>query len=159
MPGSPPGFTGAKAAFFHLEDGETRLLTLLRDDIPGLPWPGHWDLPGGGREGFESPETCLLRELQEEFGLALPASRLEHRFTFPAISGGALPAIFFTGRLSAAEIAAIRFGNEGQGWQMMPLSDYLSHPRAIPAHCTRLRHVAPLYGLGAQGAPDPHPVR
>ena len=148
MPGSLPGFTGAKAAFFHLEDGEARLLTLLRDDIPGLPWPGHWDLPGGGREGFESPETCLLRELQEEFGLALPASRLEHRFTFPAISGGALPAIFFTGRLSAAEIAAIRFGNEGQEWRMMPVAEFIAHPRAVPHFRQRVRLILADWGVG-----------
>ena len=41
------------------------LLLLLRDDIPTIQWPGHWDLPGGGREGDETPEACALRELED----------------------------------------------------------------------------------------------
>ena len=35
----------------------------------------------------------------------------------------------------AVRIAAIRFGDEGQGWCMMPVADYLTHPRAIPHFC------------------------
>lgn len=140
-------FSGAKAAFFHLSDGEARLLTYLRDDFPGLAWPGHWDLPGGGREGEESPEACLLRELQEEFGLLLPPSRLRFRRLYPSMTGAALPGVFFAGEITADEIAAIRFGTEGQYWQMMPLDSYLAHPRAIPALCARLRVVAPLFGF------------
>lgn len=143
-----PGFNGAKAAFFHLNGAETRLLTYLRDDVPQLPWPGHWDLPGGGREGGESAEACLLRELHEEFSLALPASRLLHRAEYPAMSGGGLPGIFFAAEITAPEIAAIRFGREGQRWEMMRLADYLSHPRAIPALRARLRDIAPRFGIG-----------
>ena len=59
-------FIGAKAAFFH----GSRLLTLQRDDLPGLPWAGQWDLPGGGRD-------------------------------------------------------------EGQGWAMMEVEEYLAHPLSI----------------------------
>jgi 8-oxo-dGTP pyrophosphatase MutT (NUDIX family) len=32
-----------------------------------------WNLPGGRREGQESPEDYVLRELKEEFGLSLAA--------------------------------------------------------------------------------------
>ena len=56
---------GAKLALFV----GARLLVLHRDDRPGLLWPGFWDLPGGGREGAESPLDCALRETREEFGL------------------------------------------------------------------------------------------
>ncbi|WP_112311518.1 NUDIX hydrolase [Pseudogemmobacter bohemicus] len=147
------GFSGAKAALFHREEGEARLLTYLRDDFPHLPWPGYWDLPGGGREGDESAETCLLRELYEEFGLTLPAARLAHRTEFPPMAGGTLPGIFFAAEITGDEIAGIRFGTEGQRWEMMHLADYLSHPRAIPALCERLRLVAPLYGFDATGQP------
>ena len=121
-------FVGAKAAFFC--DG--RLLTCLRDDRPGLPWAGQWDLPGGGREGAESPETCLLRELDEEFGLCLPPSRLVWRRVFPSILDYTRLSVFFGGWLSPSEIAAIRFGDEGQGWDLMPVADFLGHTSAVP---------------------------
>jgi 8-oxo-dGTP diphosphatase len=42
------------------------------------------------------------------------------------------PAYFFAGRLSQSEISAIHFGDEGQGWEMMPIPRFLTHPRAVP---------------------------
>ena len=58
-------FVAAKCAIFC--DGE--LIVLLRDDIETIPWPGYWDFPGGGREGFESPFKCVQRETFEELGV------------------------------------------------------------------------------------------
>lgn len=121
-------FVGCKAALIC---GDA-LLTYLRDDKPGLPWPAMWDLPGGGREGNETPEDCLLRELHEEFGLLLPPERLIWRRVWPSMMDGARPSVFFAGRITTAEIEAIRFGDEGQYWQMMAVADYLGHARAIP---------------------------
>jgi 8-oxo-dGTP diphosphatase len=121
-------FVGAKAALFC--DG--KLLTCLRDDRPDLPWANHWDLPGGGREGEESPEDCLLRELDEEFGLRLPPSRLIWRRVFPAMLDGARISVFFGGFVTPDEVAAITFGDEGQGWALMPVTDFLGHGSAVP---------------------------
>ena len=62
-------FTGCKIALFC---GDS-LLTILRDDKASIPWPNMWELPGGGREGDESPFECVAREVYEEnwdlFGL------------------------------------------------------------------------------------------
>lgn len=121
-------FVGCKAALFC---GDA-LLTYLRDDKPGLPWAAKWDLPGGGREGDETPEACLLREVHEEFGLILAADRLLWRRRWPSMLDASRSSYFFAGRISAAEIAAIRFGEEGQYWQMMRVADYLAHPHGIP---------------------------
>ncbi len=121
-------FVGCKAAFFCGPD----ILTYLRDDKPGIGWPARWDLPGGGREGAETPEDCLLRELEEEFGLALPPDRLIWRGVFPSIMDHTRASVFFGGWLRQAEIGAIRFGDEGQRWAMMPVADFLAHPVAVP---------------------------
>lgn len=136
---SPPSdaFAGAKLFLRHGD----RLLTLLRDDFDWLPFPGHWDLPGGGREGRELPRDCALRELAEEFGLILPPDRLLGR-AFPSHSAPGLVSWLFSGRLTVSEIAAIRFGDEGQGWRMMPVADYLAHPRAVPHFRDWIRAVA-----------------
>ncbi|WP_373945364.1 NUDIX hydrolase [Paracoccus marcusii] len=123
-------FNGAKLLLTHGD----RLLTCLRDDRPDIPFPAHWDLPGGGREGQEAPVQCALRELDEEFGLHLSPQALTGR-AFPSHSAPGLMSWLFAGQISAAQIAAIRFGDEGQGWCMMPVADYLTHPRAIPHFC------------------------
>lgn len=129
------GFVGAKAALFC---GDA-LLALQRDTHPGLPWPGMWDLPGGGRDGDESPEACLLREVHEEFGLRLPPDRLTWRAVLPAMTDATRQAVFFAGWITPEDVAAIRFGPEGQGWAMMRLDDFLGHPLAIPALKARLQ--------------------
>jgi 8-oxo-dGTP diphosphatase len=108
-----------------------RLLTCLRDDYDWIPFPAHWDLPGGGAEPGETPVECALRELTEEFGLSLSGDRLTgHRF--PGLNDAARASWLFRGSLTEAEIAAIRFGDEGQEWRMMPLDEFLAHPRAVP---------------------------
>jgi 8-oxo-dGTP diphosphatase len=121
-------FVGAKAAFFC----GPAVLTCLRDEKPGLRWPGHWDLPGGGREGAESPEDCLLRELEEEFGLRLAPERLVWRRVFPSIMEAARASVFFGGWVTPDEVLAIRFGDEGQGWELMPVEGFLGHEKAVP---------------------------
>lgn len=129
-------FSGCKLALVH----RGTVLAYTRDRKAGIPYPGLLDLPGGGREGRESPEQCVLRELAEEFGLRLPAERLlyRQRYELPAGQGHAW---FFAGRLHAGEIASIVFGDEGLHWQLIAIEDFLSHPMAIPHLRTRVREA------------------
>lgn len=110
----------------------TEVLTILRDDIPTIPWPGRWDLPGGGSDPGESAEDCVLRELEEELGLRFPAERLLWRAEHPSDMRPTAVAVFFLAEITAEEIAAVRFGDEGQGWRMMPVAEFLGHPKAVP---------------------------
>lgn len=124
-----------------------RLLTLLRDDRADIVFPNHWDMPGGGREGDETPEACVLRETREEFGLILPPAVLEWRARFDSPTTPGLQAWWFAARLPAAAEADIRFGDEGQRWALMPPGEWLAHPRAIGHFRSRVRA-----GLAALGA-------
>jgi len=47
------------------------VLLLLRDDIPTIPYPGMWDIPGGHVEPNETPSACIVREMKEEMGIDL----------------------------------------------------------------------------------------
>jgi 8-oxo-dGTP diphosphatase len=49
---------------------EGRFLMQLRDDIPGILYPGYWALFGGHLEPGETSAIAVRRELLEEIGYA-----------------------------------------------------------------------------------------
>jgi 8-oxo-dGTP diphosphatase len=118
-------FHGAKVAVLSGD----RILTILRDDIPTIRWPGHWDLPGGARDGEETPENCALRELREELGILLTPGDLCWRKSALADVG---PVWFFVAEMPSLDTSAIRFGDEGQEWRLAPLDWYLNEAKAVP---------------------------
>jgi 8-oxo-dGTP diphosphatase len=59
------------AAGIILINKSKQVLLILRDDIPSIPFPNHWDLPGGHLMPGESPEACVQREMIEEMELEL----------------------------------------------------------------------------------------
>ncbi|WP_245999164.1 NUDIX hydrolase [Paracoccus methylarcula] len=128
-----------------------RLLTCLRDDFDHIPFPAHWDLPGGEREGDETPVDSARRELREEFGIDLPPKRLTgHRF--PSHQDPGIQSWLFHGSLTGDEIAEIRFGDEGQEWRMMALGEFLSHPFAVPHFKDWIRRVIDLPPVASEQA-------
>ena len=54
-----------------LENPNGELLLYKRDNKPGIPFPGYWDLIGGHVEDGETPEQALVREIKEELGIEL----------------------------------------------------------------------------------------
>ncbi|MDJ0821779.1 MAG: NUDIX hydrolase [Paracoccaceae bacterium] len=118
-------FDGAKLMLFLGDD----LVILRRDDDPDIPWPGMLDLPGGGREGRETPEDCVLRETMEEIGLAIPREALQLAHLREEFDGSRF---FFAAHLDADWVERIAFGNEGAGWMLMDPDSYTEHPEGIP---------------------------
>lgn len=57
------------AIIFENDKGE--FLLYLRDNKPGIPFPGYWDLIGGHIEEGETPEEALVREVKEELDIDL----------------------------------------------------------------------------------------
>jgi len=125
-------FLGAKIMLFL----GPHMVILRRDHAPGLVWPGLLDFPGGGREGGESPEACVLRETHEEVGLRLAQDDLR---VVRVWQMGQARNWFFAAHLPVARTAEIRFGGEGAGWLMMPPDAYLTAPDAIPHFAEILR--------------------
>ena len=54
-----------------LINSRKQILLILRDDISSIPFPSHWDIPGGHLMVGESPEACVRREMIEEMELEL----------------------------------------------------------------------------------------
>ncbi|PCJ08802.1 MAG: DNA mismatch repair protein MutT [Rhodobacteraceae bacterium] len=125
-------FSGAKLALFLGRD----LLVILRDDNVDIPYPGHWDLPGGGREGDETPAQCALRETYEEVGLQLRQQDLVWAREYSRPRGQVW---FFAAHQPLALVDQIRFGSEGQSWKLMPPREYCTHPLAVPHFTIQLK--------------------
>lgn len=128
-------FAGAKIAAVF---GDA-LLVYARDDSPDIPFPGMLDLPGGGREGSESPAQCVTRELFEEFAVQMDVERLHYHRAY-CLGDGVTISHFFAGYLTEAEVAAVRFGDEGQDWALMPIVDFMADTDAVPQLRDWVRH-------------------
>jgi len=57
-----------------LVDADGRVLICRRPE--GKPLAGLWEFPGGKVEAGETPEACLIRELNEELGIEVTAACL-----------------------------------------------------------------------------------
>ncbi|WP_439546609.1 NUDIX domain-containing protein [Sandarakinorhabdus sp.] len=128
-------FSGAKLACLL----DNQILVYRRDDKPGIPWPGLIDLPGGGREGDESPAQCALRELQEEFGLIIAERRIIWARSHPSMHPPGGVGWFLAVRITPADVAAIKFGDEGRDPQLLEIGAFLSAPDSITSLQQRLQ--------------------
>ena len=127
-------FSGCKIALLC----DDRLLTILRDDISSIPWPNMWELPGGGREGEETPFECVQREVFEELGLKLEEAAIVLAKEYQGMLNPDKTSIFMVGTITQEDFASIAFGDEGQAYQMMDVSQFLSDERVIPQLQSRL---------------------
>jgi len=60
-------------------------LLQLRDDIPGIVFPGCWGFFGGHVEPGETPAVAVRRELVEEIGYATDALALFREYAYPEV--------------------------------------------------------------------------
>ncbi|SLN61581.1 NUDIX domain protein [Roseivivax jejudonensis] len=139
-------FVGAKLLLFV---GDS-VVVIRRDERPDIPWPGRLDFPGGGREGFEDPEECVLRETEEEIGLRLTRSDLHVVGTRRSDAGVSW---FFAARLPADAQNAIRLGSEGTEWMRLDPHDFARRTDAVP----HFRHIMSEYleTIGGKKMPGP----
>jgi 8-oxo-dGTP diphosphatase len=69
------------AAVLIRDDGRV----LLAQRLPGTPYPGYWEFPGGKLEAGESAHDALVRELDEELGISVShvVPWLVQRYSYP----------------------------------------------------------------------------
>ena len=127
-------FSGCKIALLC----DDRLLTILRDDKASIPYPNMWELPGGGREGEETPFECVQREVFEELGLKLEETAIVWAKEYKGMLDPDKTSIFMVGTITQEECASIVFGDEGQAYQMMVVSRFLADEKVIPQLQDRL---------------------
>ncbi len=96
-------------------DTKGRLLLQLRDDKPGILFPGMIGLFGGHREGDETFLECATRELEEELSYYIAPERFEHIATRKGkdseVSGGIVCAEIFIVRDVPVEELTITEGS------------------------------------------------
>ena len=128
-------FTGCKIALFCGD----KLLTILRDDKSNIPYPNTWELPGGGREGDESPFECVAREVYEELGIHLTEDCLLWSKVYPSMLFEGKESVFLVGKLTQEQFDSIVFGDEGQGYRMMSTDEFLGSDKVVPQLQDRVR--------------------
>lgn len=128
-------FTGCKIALIC--DG--RILTILRDDKPTIPWPNLWELPGGGREGDETPFECAAREVYEELKIQLSKEDIVWSRIYPSMLDENKNSVFLVGKLTQEQFDSIVFGDEGQGFKLMTIEEFLTLDQVVPQLQERVR--------------------
>ena len=128
-------FTGCKIALFC----GNKLLTILRDNKSNIPYPNTWELPGGGREGDESPFECAAREVYEELGIHLTEDCLLGSKVYPSMLFEGKESVFLVGKLTQEQFDKIVFGDEGQGYKLMGIDEFLGSDRVVPQLQDRVR--------------------
>lgn len=83
-----------------LENDNGEFLLYLRDNKPGIPFPGYWDLIGGHVEEGETPEEALVREVKEEIDIDLKEYTFYKKYEF--LTGDAYENIkyIYTGKIN-----------------------------------------------------------
>ena len=116
-----------------------KVLTILRDDKDDIPCPNMWELPGGGREGNESPFECAAREVYEELGIHLDEDCLLWSKIYPSVIFKDKQSVFMVGQLSQDQFDSITFGDEGQAYKLMNIEEFLTSSQVVPQLQGRLR--------------------
>ena len=128
-------FTGCKITLIYRD----KILTILRDDKETIPYPNMWDLPGGGREGNETPFECVAREVYEELSIQLSKADVIWFQIYPSMLDGNKKSVFLVGRLTQEQFESIIFGDEGQGYKLVSFEEFLTSDRVVPQLQERVR--------------------
>ena len=127
-------FNGAKGLVF-LGDK----ILIYRRDNNTTNNPERIDLPGGGREGDESPFETFQRETKEEFGIDIKEDEIEFSCTIPSVIEPGKKSFFLVAKTSRIKPEDVVFGNEGIEWMMMSPSEFIEKSDGIKRQQERVK--------------------
>lgn len=128
-------FNGAKGLVF-LGD---KILAYRRDDKT-KKFPNCIDMPGGGREGNETPFETFKREVKEEFGINIEREDIHFSHPFQSFDDPSMISFFFVAKPLEFKISDITFGSEGTEWLMMTPDEFVHRPDGIPKQQIRVKN-------------------
>ena len=123
--------SNAVVGLILLEDG--RYLMQKRSQLPGIFYPGHWGLFGGGVEPGETAEAALVRELREELAMeGFDATYFtEFTFDFGCCGHSRVWRRYFRIELGGGLVRQMVLG-EGSEMRAFAAKDILLQPRVVP---------------------------
>jgi 8-oxo-dGTP diphosphatase len=126
-------FHGAKGLVF-LGD---KILTYRRDQKTNH-FPLQIDLPGGGREGDESPFETFRREVKEEFGIDIKEKDIESSYAIQSSVDPSKTAFFMVTYPLLYSKSDIILGDEGLEWLLMTPQEFIKRTDAVKRHQDRV---------------------
>lgn len=126
-------FSGAKGLVFMGD----KIVSYRRDNKTNS-CPGLIDLPGGGREGNESPFETFKREIVEEFGIEIKEEDIIASFRKNSSVHPGTKTFFVVAKTKFNKNDII-FGNEGTEWMLMTIEEFLNRPDGIERQQDRVR--------------------
>lgn len=109
------------------------ILVYRRDDKTDK-YPLCLDLPGGRREGRETPFETFQREVREEFNLKITPEDIVYTKRYLSIFTKHKSGYYVVAKLPASAKSKIVFGPEGLGYTLMSLDTFLARKDAWPVY-------------------------
>ncbi len=116
-------------AILFTESGEVVLLQNDRDE---------WELPGGRLDPGETPQECLVREIEEELGVAAKAGAILDSYVFEVIPGRSVFIVTYV--CTVTGVFAPTVSHEHLAWAVfstasLPETLPVGYRRSIEAAC------------------------
>jgi len=127
-------FHGVKGLVFIDE----KILVYRRDNKTDS-YPLHIDLPGGEKEGNESPFETFKREVKEEFGLEIKQEDIEYAKQYMSVMDPIKESYFIVVKQKGVKESDIVFGNEGLEFLLIEPDKYLILDDAIERQQDKVR--------------------
>jgi 8-oxo-dGTP diphosphatase len=114
-------------------------ILVYRRDTNTKSFPLHIDLPGGGREGNESPLDTFKRETKEEFGIEISPDDIEYAKQYMSAMDATKESYFFVAKPTNVKVSDVVFGDEGLEFMLVTIDEYLKLDDAIGRQQDKVR--------------------